>query len=349
MPDSCSDGATPRVCIVLPTYNRAKFVPQAFASIRAQTFADWELVVVDDGSTDNTGELVAAFQKEVGQTVHYVHQPNQGAYAARNTGLDRARGRYVAFFDSDDAWMPHHLADCVTALDANPDVDWVHGAGRIVDHGTGKVLSPNSFYVDGQPRPFFKLRAQARGTLRIIDDPAAIECHILNGLYCGLQKSVLRRSLFDGLRFAPQYDGLINEGEDQLFVVRALARGCRIGYFDNVHLVYYVHAENSSGASATMSVDKKMKMFEVLARAYADLADEVGLTRPQRRALRKRLSRDYFWGMGYWLLWSNGRRREALRMFRRGLAWWPYDLRYWKTYLLALARSAVARRPAACP
>jgi len=341
--------AAPKVSIVLPTYNRAKFLPQAFASIRAQTFGDWELIVIDDGSTDNSRELVEAFSRGVSQPVRYAHQQNAGAYAARNAGVDRARGQYVAFFDSDDSWLPHHLNDCVTALDANPDVDWAHGAGRLVDHATGKVLSAHSFYTDKGPRPFLKLRAQQRGALRVIDDPAVIECQLLDGLYCGLQKSVLRRSVFDGLRFAPRYKGQINEGEDQLFVIRALARGCKIGYFDNVHLVYYVHGENSSGASATMSVDKKMNLFRVLAEAHADLANELPLTPPQRRALRKRLSRDYFWDMGYWLLWSNGRRREALGMFRRGLAWWPYDLSYWKTYLLALARSLVPRRLAPHP
>jgi glycosyltransferase involved in cell wall biosynthesis len=340
---------TPRVSIVLPTFSRAKFLPQAFESIRAQTFGDWELIVVDDGSTDNSRELVEGFGREVRQAVRYVYQTNQGAYAARNSGVDHSRGLYVAFFDSDDYWLPHHLQDCVTALDANADLDWVHGAGRIVDHATGKVLEAHSFYLGGVPQPFFKLRAQQRGALRIIDDPAVIECHILDGLYCGLQKSVLRRSLFEHLRFVTRYKGMINEAEDQLFVVRALALGYRIGYLDNVHLIYYVHAENSSGSSSTMSAEKKMRLFEVLTQAYADLANEVRFTPSQWRALRKRLSRDCFWDMGYALLWCNGRRAEALRMFRRGLAWWPYDLRYWKTYLLSLARTLVPRRSASCP
>src|SRR5262249_10652580 len=128
----------PQVSIILPTYNRARFLPQAFASIRSQRCTTWELVVVDDGSTDATPELVQQFRAEVPQPVRYIRQANGGPYAARNTGLDAAHGEYVAFFDSDDVWLPHHLQDCAEALAAHPDVDWVYGACRIVEEGTGR-------------------------------------------------------------------------------------------------------------------------------------------------------------------------------------------------------------------
>ncbi|HEY8503179.1 MAG TPA: glycosyltransferase family A protein, partial [Gemmataceae bacterium] len=108
MPDS-SDAPRPAVSIILPTYNRAKFLPQAFASIRSQQYTDWELIVVDDGSTDDTRAVVQELSKDVPQPVRYVYQDNQGPAGARNKGLDLASGKYVAFFDSDDVWLPHHL------------------------------------------------------------------------------------------------------------------------------------------------------------------------------------------------------------------------------------------------
>src|SRR5436305_3864507 len=94
----------PAVSILLPTYNRAKCLPQEFASIRSQPFTDCELIVVDDGSTDNTRELVEELTRGWPQPVRYHRQENQGAYGARNTGLDLATGECVAFFDSDDVW-----------------------------------------------------------------------------------------------------------------------------------------------------------------------------------------------------------------------------------------------------
>src|SRR5262245_53377862 len=107
-----STAQMPAVSIILPTFNRARFLPEACAAIRGQRWADWELIVVDDGSTDDTERVVREQTAGWQQPVKYVRQKNQGAYGARNTGLDHARGKYIAFYDSDDLWLPHHLADC---------------------------------------------------------------------------------------------------------------------------------------------------------------------------------------------------------------------------------------------
>jgi glycosyltransferase involved in cell wall biosynthesis len=324
----------PAVSIILPTYNRAGFLPQAIESIRAQTWMDWELIIVDDGSTDGTADLIRTLTAQLPQVARYVYQQNQGAYAARNTGLNLARGKYIAFFDSDDSWLPHHLGDCVQALEANPDVDWVYGACRIVDEVTGQVLAPTTFYVNGIARPFLRLRTRASGPLRTIDDRAAVVCMIWHGLYNGLQNSVIRGSVFEGLRFEA---GSRNEAEDQLFVIRALKESRQIAYLDHVHVIYRVHAGNSSAVQG--DVEKRKRVFKLLIAGFERLADEVSLTPGERRILRRRLSREYFWHLGYTLLWVNGQRREALRMFRRGLAYWPWDWRCWKTYGLAVVKT----------
>jgi glycosyltransferase involved in cell wall biosynthesis len=337
MPESSPE---PVVSIILPTYNRAKFLPQAFESIRAQAWTDWELIVVDDGSTDDTRELIARLSSGLRQPVHYVYQENRGPYGARNTGLDLARGRYVAFFDSDDIWLPHHLQDCVRALGANPEVDWVYGACRIVDFASGRVQATSTFYTDGKPRPFLNLRARSAGPLQIIEDPKVIVCALLSGLYCGLQNSVIRRRLFEGQRFQAAYR---NEAEDQVVVIRALAAGRRFGYLDNVHVVYNQHEQNSSATGSDRSLDKHLAIFRALVRGFEELRDEVSLSAAEERALRLRLSRVYFWNLGYNLLWQHGRTGEALQMFRRGLWAWPWSPRCWKTYLGAVVKSRSMR------
>jgi glycosyltransferase involved in cell wall biosynthesis len=333
--------AIPAVSIILPTYNRAGFLPQAFEAIRQQRWSDWELIVVDDGSTDNTRELVAELSCGWPQVVHYVYQENRGAYTARNRGLDLAQGRYVAFYDSDDRWLPDYLTKCVEALEANPEVDWVYTACRVVDQAAGRVLEPSTFHPGGRPRPFLRLRYRASGLLQIIDDTRALRFALLEGLYCGLQCSVIRSRVFDGVRF--QVDPR-NESEDQVFAARAVAAGCRFGYLDEVQVVYCIHGQNSSAAGVGSDPARTVRVIRELIAGYEAMRACVPLGVPDARALDRRLSREYFWRLGYTLWQMPSGRTEALRMYRRALGLWPYDLRFWKTYLLAISRQIVARR-----
>lgn len=326
------------VTVILPTYNRSAFLPGAFDSLRSQTYQDWDLVVVDDGSTDDTREVVPCLAVAFGDRVRYVHQENRGAYAARNRGLDEASGRFIAFFDSDDVWLPHHLERCVGALDRHIDVDWVFGSCRQVDFATGKTIDPNVFHVNGAPRPFLSLETRADANLRIITDPAALECQILHGLYCGLQNSVMKRALFDGRRFDPRSRVV----DDEMFVIRVLAAGARFAYFPDPHVVYRVHGDNSSASAGGLSLSKHVDIYSELTVGLEGLLADISSFKPrERRAMLKRLSREYFWHLGYVGYWQAGRKREAIEMFRRGLAVWPWHASEWKTYLLARLKVAV--------
>jgi len=96
----------PYFSIILPTYNRAHLLPKAIESVLAQTFTDWELLIVDDGSTDTTKELVATFKDE---RIRYIFQENQERSAARNNGIKQSRGAYICFLDSDDYFLDKKL------------------------------------------------------------------------------------------------------------------------------------------------------------------------------------------------------------------------------------------------
>jgi glycosyltransferase involved in cell wall biosynthesis len=107
------DSARPAVSVVIPAYNRAHCVAAAVESVFAQTFKDVEIIVVDDGSTDGTGKVLETF----GNCVRLIHQSNGGVSSARNTGVRAARGKWVAFLDSDDRWYPDKLGRQVAALE----------------------------------------------------------------------------------------------------------------------------------------------------------------------------------------------------------------------------------------
>jgi glycosyltransferase involved in cell wall biosynthesis len=108
----------PTVSIIMPCYNAATHLPQSVGSVLAQTFSGWELIAVDDGSSDGT---LAWLQARTDPRLRVHAQPNQGVSAARNAGLGLARGRYIAFLDADDAWMPSFLEKLLAALEKRPD------------------------------------------------------------------------------------------------------------------------------------------------------------------------------------------------------------------------------------
>ncbi|HEU5321302.1 MAG TPA: glycosyltransferase family A protein, partial [Methylomirabilota bacterium] len=112
--------AAPAVSVVIPTFNCAPFVAEAVESVRAQTWADLEVVVVDDGSTDDTARVLEPYRQS--GAIRYLRQDNRGPSAARNAGIRAARGRYVAFLDADDTIPPSSIERRLRFLDAHPDV-----------------------------------------------------------------------------------------------------------------------------------------------------------------------------------------------------------------------------------
>lgn len=123
----------PKVSVIIPTYNRATLLKRALESVIAQTYGELEIIVVDNGSTDNTTEVVRGFRDQ--RIRYYPYTARQNAAAARNAGASIATGAYLAFLDSDDKWEPDHLAVSLKLLRENRHVKGCMGAFKVVsDH-----------------------------------------------------------------------------------------------------------------------------------------------------------------------------------------------------------------------
>ncbi len=321
----------PSVSIILPTYNRARFLPEAFGSIRGQTLTDWELIVVDDGSTDETRGTIERLAKDGAQPVQYHWQENQGPDVARNRGLDAASGRFVAFYDSDDRWLPHHLDSCLREFEANPDVDWIFTASRGESPCGRTVFWESSFHESGELRPFLRMQTERRGPLNVLVDPRAVDVALRESFNAGPQVSVFRSEVFANLRL-PEY----RIGPDQTFVAIAIANGFRLAYIDAVHLIYRCHEGNIS-LSSNKPIEQRLALMQAFTGAFEELRHRLPLTPSQRRILDRRLSREYFWNMGYPLALA-GRYDEALTLFARAIRLSPGTLGFYKTALLAWLR-----------
>jgi glycosyltransferase involved in cell wall biosynthesis len=178
--DPAAAARDPYVSVIIPVYNVAALVPDALDSVLAQTFVDYEIIVVNDGSPD-TAELEAALMP-YRDRIEYVVQANRGPSGARNTGVRRARGEFVAFLDADDTFLPHFLAEHVSRARLDPAADVFYGDllifGDVPEAGrTVMEFNPSSGPVDF----------------------ASLVTHRCNPLLCSIvrRRTLLAHGLFD--------------------------------------------------------------------------------------------------------------------------------------------------------
>jgi glycosyltransferase involved in cell wall biosynthesis len=134
----------PKVSVIIPTYNAMTYLSETVESVLRQTYPDFELLIIDDGSSDQTVQWISQL---VDSRVRLIPQTNQGVAVARNTGIAKAQGEYVAFLDHDDLWEPTKLEKQVRYLEDNPAVGLVHTWMVLVDQcgkSTGRVISSNA-------------------------------------------------------------------------------------------------------------------------------------------------------------------------------------------------------------
>lgn len=189
---------TPFFSVVIPVYNRAALLGRALHSVLAQTEQDFEIVVVDDGSVDNPSRVVEEFADP---RIVFVRQENRGGGAARNAGIDKARGRFVAFLDSDDRFFPHHLATMRKLLE---NASCTAGYARIlVDRGEGRTfLKPPRAIREGEDMATY-----------LLCDRGFIPTSTI----------VVERKMAQAIRF---HDNL-PAAEDTDFTIRLTLAGCR--------------------------------------------------------------------------------------------------------------------------
>lgn len=170
---------SPRVTVFIPAYNAERYIGEAIESILAQTFTDFELLLIDDASTDRTPAVIADFADDARLRL-VAHAENMGRPRTRNQALDIARGEYIAFLDADDYCMPERLARQVAYLDAHPHIDGV---------GSWKA------WVDSAGQ------ASQLGVRRFPIRHAEIACQMLTDCAMGQTSMMMRRRAFEGYRY----------------------------------------------------------------------------------------------------------------------------------------------------
>ncbi len=148
------------VDIIIPAFNAARFLPFSLESVVSQTFDDWRILLVDDGSTDNTAEVVAPFLDRLGSKIRYIKQENCGLPAARNTAIRASTAEFLALLDADDVWLPCRLSESLKILVERPQVGLVYGLITDIDQENrpGITWGGNLSDADGHIAPQIYMR-----------------------------------------------------------------------------------------------------------------------------------------------------------------------------------------------
>jgi glycosyltransferase involved in cell wall biosynthesis len=150
----------PRIDVIVPAYNAARFIPAALESVIAQTFGDWRILLVDDGSTDDTISVVAPFVNRLGEKIRYIRQSNAGPSAARNNAIRNSSAEFLALLDADDVWVPERLAESLKVFENRPEVGLSHGYISRIDVNGAVIdtLTKKQKYAEGKIAPYIYMR-----------------------------------------------------------------------------------------------------------------------------------------------------------------------------------------------
>ncbi len=252
----------PPVSVVIPTYNSASAVREALESVLAQTYSDFEVIVVDDGSTDNTESVMRSF----GDRVSYLKQDNRGAGAARNQGIQRSRGEYVAFLDSDDLWLPTKLAEQVPLLDRDSEIGLVYSDWAVVSE-QGETDSSH-------------LRNLPAASGYVFDDLVQSGFILTSG-------TVVRRSCLDDVGY---FDETLSIAQDYDLWLRICYRW-KVALV-NKPLVTKRNWNGSLSSNLPKTAAERIMLFEKGLKSFRDM------TPRSRRLVRRQVALNY-WDLGY--------------------------------------------------
>ena len=213
------------VFVVIPVYNAGKTLKRCLDSLKSQTYADWQALLIDDASSDNSGEIIAEYMKSDNRFLYIRHEKNRGASQTRNTGLERIGGKYTAFLDSDDFWEPDMLEKLV--FEAQKKDSDVVQCRFIYDFSNGQQVLPKGAFSD---RVYLEGKALRRVYIRMMTG--------INMNHVCMK--LIKTSLLKDLRFDETFD----TAEDLELCIRLFKRVKKYSFIPDV-LYHYVRNEDS--------------------------------------------------------------------------------------------------------
>jgi len=281
------------VSVVIPSFNRAHMIADALDSIADQTYRPVEIIVVDDGSEDNTEKTVAdwktAHEQDGELSVSYVKQPNQGGNVARNRGIREASGDFIAFLDSDDVWHPSKLEKQMSVMMADAEIGAVYCGLQQVDLESGKVVEVNE-------------RTYPQGNI--------LSQMLIHDVTAPTSTYLVRHSVFDKVG---SFDIHLQARQDWDMWIRVSA-SFKIACVPEVLMDFRDH----SGPRTFSNPDKEIHAYSLIMEKYAGLRS--GCSLPVRQSAKA----SFYRRMGRVHLHYKQQRLQALLFYLKSILAWPF-------------------------
>jgi glycosyltransferase involved in cell wall biosynthesis len=233
---------SPKVSVIVPNYNYGKYIEQAIESVLSQTYKNIEIIVVDDGSTDNSLEVLERYRNKI----TLITQKNQGVSAARNNGVRASSGEYIAFLDPDDVWLPTKIEKQVSKMLSDNQIGLVHCAMIIVDEKN----NPIKIHDGG-------MEGLLRNDILLLEKGAIVGA----GSTC-----LVKRHIFEEI---DGFDLSLSTSADWDFCYRASLK-CKIGFIKEPLALYRVHNSSMHSNIQTMEKDMSIALKKALSLSKAD-------------------------------------------------------------------------------
>jgi glycosyltransferase involved in cell wall biosynthesis len=305
-----------KVSVIMPVLNGQKYIGQAVESIASQTFKDFELIVVNDGSTDGTLDQLKRFAGRIDlRCIH--HETPQGIARSVNDGIRHAQGQFIAFLDHDDLWFPDFLQTQMAHLDQHPDVGMVHSDFQTID-GAGNILEA-SVATD---------RDRKRVSGRVFPDLFMDSFIVGNSV-------LIRKECFDRLG---TFDETLRIGDYHMWL--RIARHYKVDYTPKVLTAYRQHQTQDSRTFSAEDIPPGLMAIQSILELYPEVRQELG-----PRTIRHRTAALY-WDVAH-ALFLKGVGRNTRIFLAKAIRLEPVNLRYYGLYaasLLSPTQALVVRK-----
>lgn len=291
----------PKVSVIIPTYNRAGYIVETLRSVFAQTFTDYEVIVVDDGSTDDTADVLKPFLDRI----TYIRKENGGQGSARNAGIRLAKGEYIAFLDSDDLWLPEKLDVQVKYLDEHPEMVLVFTDAVIFFEDAGSHKKMGEIRFSGRDVSFERL----------------FRMNFIPNL-----TTMVRKSCFDLVGLFNESRDLIG-GEDYEMWLR-IAMRFSLAHIPKITASYRHHDNNVVGTDLEKNYSMHLRVIQSILKRYPDVPGKFGIDMHE-------YFKNYFYCSGR-NLYQSKNYKFASEYLRKALSYNMIAPKAWVLYFLSM-------------